>query len=842
MALAGQLASLLEQVENGEDVVTTDHFHAFCQQCIERAAAGLPLPEAERPALRSALIAAGSRLQRLGPRLQRDCDATNQFAQFSSALKRAAAAICLARAVAALCRLLGNAEASQAVQRSVALLLVWGRRMLQGAAAVDGISAISAAQLLADQLRLMADFWVLGPAHMAGLAPPAELLPWLSAAVNVAAAVTRPGAPLPIDCLAPLARVSANLLGVDLSFTAEGYTPALQDNPALAARLVALLEPGLPAAAVALALPAEQRPGGFTWQLAAELTCVLAGDGLDAALQSHLGIASGSGGASTSSGTSGSSGSSSRSAAAQRLLSAATLLLELAVQRQVEAAEPGPHSVLLCNCSALLGRVCRHLYAAVKAGQDQGAWRRGEDELCMIRCLRKALALVPLVLQLVSSGVLDQLPQPGRQPAHEQARQEGPPERLPGDSPAEWAQAAAKACSALTNVPNLLYGLCSPENAPTPQRAAQREPFPLLDSLAGVPEWCAAALAALRAVPLCAALLHPVQPAGERAAATMEPPRAHTLDLMASISLRVAVGTAVSCEACVRSSLVMASATAEAVRAAHGALRALHSALCRLAHWAAAGGGSGLPTLQRDWRQLLPALASSHSAPGLLAVWHHTQGLQEWVPAPDSRSQTARTAQAAAAATWEAVHALVAGQESQLLQRPQVCVELAGCLGDVAASGPAAVAGCPQLLALLQAALQGAPQEQRAVAGMRQSTLRVCVPAPRLCAGLLGSGEMTSLLAAGLASRSALGGRQGPAQAGAANRLLQALCGLQVEGRRVSRGAESGGGQASAASAASEAGTACQNADWRAGHRKVCSDLAAERQRQRAQQQAAEQA
>lgn len=187
----------------------------------------------------------------------------------------------------------------------------------------------------------MAHLWALSPAHLASLAPPEQLLPWLSAAVNLAAAVERPGEagapglshlrgmhpPLPqrwldpsaacplstnatrsffnpdqhqpllppalpgamlsIECLSPLARVASIVLFNRDTWPAEGYRQAVQqDDLALAVRLVAVLAPGLPAAAVALALPAEQRPEGFSWQLVAELCSVLVSNNWQTLFQS----------------------------------------------------------------------------------------------------------------------------------------------------------------------------------------------------------------------------------------------------------------------------------------------------------------------------------------------------------------------------------------------------------------------------------------------------------------------------------------------------------------------------------------------------------------------------
>ncbi|KAL4439767.1 hypothetical protein ABPG75_002768 [Micractinium tetrahymenae] len=142
----------------------------------------------------STLVAAGAQLARLAPRLLKGLqDSRHDPSRFDLALHRAAAAFYVAQAGAALCRLLADAEASQAIQQSVALLLVCGRKLLLAAGTMPGGRAGPAAAVLAEQLRLMADFWVLGPAHMAGLAPPEELLPWLSAAVDLAATVTHPG-------------------------------------------------------------------------------------------------------------------------------------------------------------------------------------------------------------------------------------------------------------------------------------------------------------------------------------------------------------------------------------------------------------------------------------------------------------------------------------------------------------------------------------------------------------------------------------------------------------------------------------------------------------------------
>ncbi|KAL4439782.1 hypothetical protein ABPG75_002783 [Micractinium tetrahymenae] len=822
MAEASQLASLLEDVErhSGLTEEALIRFRGFSKGCTACAVTGLPLPDADRPALRSTLVTAGSRLGQLGAQLLRDLDKVEmEFEQCWLALNRIAATICLAQAGAALCRLLADAEVSQAIQRSVALLLGCGQLVLQGSTMFRAAAAQPAAQLLAQQLRLMVDLWVLDPAHMASLAPPEKLLPWLSAAVDVAVAVTRPGAPPPIECLAPLAQLAATLLPRDPSWPADGSKQALQQEPALAARLVAVLEPGLPAAAVALALPAQQRPEGFTWQLVSDLSCVLTASQLHNALQKHLGMTASSGG---SSGSGSSSSGGDLSSAAQRLLSAATRLLELAVQRQAEETEAETHGMLLRSCSLLLGFVCGHVYDAAEAQQGDTRWL-GEQQLSMVRTVKQAVAQLLVVLRLVSASSPEQPSPPRQQRQRGEAQQDEPTEQRPGGSLAEWADEAATVCNYLTNVPTLLYALCFRGSGPSRlQQGAPREPPPLLASLADVPDWCAAAVAALRLLPHCAALADATQRRELRA--NVASIRKHNPNMLAATSLTVAVHTALACEACVRGTLFAPTATAEAVHAAHDALWQLHSAFCRLADWLAAGGGSSLPGLQRQRLELrycrdcevAVCSCSPFMAQTVSSICRHLPFHHPLMPRRSCHPRSTRTCRAwhaLAAATWVALQALAAGQEAQLLQQPQLCLKLASCLVDVAASGPVAVAGSPELLHLLQAALHGAPQGLGADEDVRQAALKAAASSPRLCAGMLSTGLLGSILEAEqAASASGPRGRRGTSQPfGEAQWLVEPLGCLLMEGSHVGMNADSGGGsQDSAASAgggpAAEAG------------------------------------
>ncbi|KAL4439786.1 hypothetical protein ABPG75_002787 [Micractinium tetrahymenae] len=977
MDAARRLSSLLEELEAGHVPVleTLDRCCDLNKACTQLAADGEAVPAEALPALRSALFAAGSRLAQLGRRFSAPLDeaalASIQELQpaFGHFLDQMSAACQLLHAGVELCRRLGDEVARQGLRRGVGLLLRGGSWVLQSCTVAPAERAESAALLLEGQLRLMQDLWSLDPDHMAGLVQPKELLSWLEDAVEATQVVHAPllnrGSPPPIHCLSALADVCSILLTHPAM---SGHRQLLQQNPDLALSLVAVLEPGLPAAAVALALPAERRPAGFTWQLAAVLANVLAMSELGDALQKHLGAAGstdGSGGAGSGSRGGRGSGSATASAAAQRLLLAGSRLLDLAVQRQAEEMDAETGSVIVGSCSLLLGLACGCIFDAVLEQHNQGRWRRSQEQLCLVRTVRKAVAQLPAVLRLVSAGMPGQPPPPGQERQQQARQQQDAPtrQRLFGSLPGLFSEAAT-VCKYLAYAPTLLYAMCYRSSGPSAQQAAPREPPPLLASLADVPDWCAAAVAALRVLPHCAALADAAQRPELRS--SVAPVDMSSPDKLAATSLTVAVHTALACEACVRDTLFAPTATAEAVHAAHDALWQLHSAFCRLADWLAAGGGSSLPGLQRQRLELVHPLASTHRAPGMLTARQFTLAAQERAPGLDSHVQEVRCAvmgrawHALAAATWVALQALAAGQEAQLLQQPQLCLKLASCLVDVAASGPVAVAGSPELLHLLQAALHGAPQGLGADEDVRQAALKAAASSPRLCAGMLSTGLLGSILEAEeAASASGPRGRRGTSQPfGEAQWLVEPLGCLLMEGSHVGMNADSGGGsqehdasaggglaaeagededaqacrlQVQRAAAALDSacthqlgrtqhgrldlpamlrrllppaetlaaalqewwarpeqvaaarleaaqaaavrscanlrcanlgleggaaagegvgcrrcsgcrisyycGTACQNADWRAGHRKVCSELAAERQRQRAQQQ-----
>ncbi|KAL4439768.1 hypothetical protein ABPG75_002769 [Micractinium tetrahymenae] len=209
---------------------------------------------------------------------------------------------------------------------------------------------------------------------------------------------------------------------------------------------------------------------------------------------------------------------------------------------------------------------------------------------------------------------------------------------------------------------------------------------------------------------------------------------------------------------------------------------------------------------------VLGPLTSTHAVAVLLAARRRTQELHEGALMPVSTLDRLRVVQAAAAATWEALHALVAGQEAQLLQEPELCLKLTFCLGDVAATAPAVVSGCPEL-------------EGGAAPSVRQSTLKAAGASPRLCAGMLSAGLLAPLLTEQAPGRELRGG-QGAVQAGAANCLTEAFRGLQMVRSVVCRGAESGGSQASAASAGGEAGEQEQACRLRVQHAAAALDRA----------------
>ncbi|KAL4439762.1 hypothetical protein ABPG75_002763 [Micractinium tetrahymenae] len=398
-------------------------------------------------------MAAGSRLTQLGIRMSTPLDdpglAILQEARqaVGSFLNRLSASCHLLHAGVELCRLLGDDAATQGFQLSVGLLLGAGNRVLQSCAAARAGCPDTAVLLLVGQLRLMQDLWSLGPTHMAGLVTPPDLLTWLKDAAAAVQAVHAPllnrGSPPPVCCLSALADVCSTLLA---HLALASHRQLLRHDTALKRSLVAVLEPGLPAVAVALALLADQRPAGFTWQLGCSLTAVLAADELDGFLQAHLVVCEGSTGGSHG-------GRGGIRAACQRLLSASTRLLELAVQQPGDSK--GSHgSALLNSCCRLFCRTCARVAGVVGMQQQQPTWHRCDAHVQLTKTVQKAVALMPRTLRLLIGSALVQLLQRGqeeKQPAQLPAMQQ----QMEG-SLAQQASQAARLCSTWRSVVVLL--------------------------------------------------------------------------------------------------------------------------------------------------------------------------------------------------------------------------------------------------------------------------------------------------------------------------------------------------------------------------------------------------
>lgn len=213
-----------------------------------------------------------------------------------------------------------------------------------------------------------------------------------------------------------------------------------------------------------------------------------------------------------------------------------------------------------------------------------------------------------------------------RQADQEPGQQEHVAEQQPMPGSSERSSAM---CVSLAAVPTALATLAFPKGGDPSQPNA-------ICSLADVPEWCAAACAALRTLPLCAAPAEVVQQAGGGPVSTA----AHLEDTPADLASRcmlVAVSVLSACVTCVRDAVGPRNAPAEAAQAAHDALWHLHSSYCRLVHWAASGGARHLPALQQQRLGLLNILASTLELCGLLAAYCFPQELQEWAFTPGSQ-------------------------------------------------------------------------------------------------------------------------------------------------------------------------------------------------------------
>ncbi|KAL4439807.1 hypothetical protein ABPG75_002808 [Micractinium tetrahymenae] len=647
--------------------------------------------------------------------------------------------------------------------------------------------------------------WALGPAHLASLAPPDVYLPWLAdaaeAAVALHAPLLRKGLPPPLECLSPLADLACVMLAGAMP-ASDSYRASMQSRPALAANLFALLEPGLPAAAVKLALPEQQRPSGFCWQVARDVVMALASHELAGPLTAHLNAApAGSGGGRTAGGAD--AGGSSVSPAAQRLLSGLGQLieLELASHERVGGSLASSHALYLASCCQLLGQICRHVNIATAEQQRRGTWRHGEQHPRLLRMLRKSVALMPHALQLVCCSPLVGIPPPPT------LTQQAPPQPLPASLGPDGAHVAQHVCLSWEAAAALLGTLVitqGSQSSAAPQLAISR--------LAEVAEWCTAVATAMRVLPLAAGLSEALQRPGMRGAE--DPGTSDGPDRLGTALLGAAASLVLACCDCLQLCATARAAMADAVagKAALAAVWQLHSALCRLVHGAAAGGAQG--RVPAAVGSMLPAVAHL-----LQGAFHLSTALERGEAgaggagaAPKgchSRGWSAAL-RAMGAATWQAYTAW-----QELLLRADKAPEgrslMAQALVNAARFGPAAVAGDPGLHALLQKVLESLLRLPPCTAQVDACCMALYASreSPRLCAHLLRAGLMGRLVLA--APGPTPGVSAGLAHAAAMQELLLALDDLLGEGRaacgsaRDSSGMQGSGGEAASGAAHADA-------------------------------------
>ncbi|KAL4439805.1 hypothetical protein ABPG75_002806 [Micractinium tetrahymenae] len=780
-------------------------------------AARQPVPEAEQPALCRAFSSAGSQMAQLGGQLI----AALQGAAVLGSLQsegRAVVATCtrfliacqVVRTGAQLCTALGGAAPTSAFQQSVVLLLGCGRELLAVVAAMeaplDGSNepvAVLVWEVLSQQLQAMLELWQLGAASLADVAPPDAFVSWLGCAVGAVRTLNAPlldkGKAPPADCLSPLLGLS--ILFLDEARKVDAYRDALRHDATLPASLLAAAEPGLPTAAVALALPAEQRPPGLSWQLAGRLAAVMGCGELSDALEARLMTGGGSRSSTSRSGAPrGASTSSSATSAsggvtttAQRLLSSVVRLLELAAQERGEEAETELEQ------KAVLVSACSHLHSATAEQQSSGTWRCGEGHMRLMRTLRKALVQMPHALRLSWGSPLIWLPL-----GLGQQQPQCPAE----PSLAEQGLRGAGLSDAWTCVPLLLHTICLGRGS---TQGSQQQPA-LVGSLADVEEWCAAAAGALCALPQVETMAELVQRPG--AQADVLPGLMGAPGRLATQIATVADDAAVLTTHGGKTALLRANG--QALWAAWAAATQLHAALCRCTHWLAGGAAQHLPDLEAKRLDVLIWVAdAARGARAYGMAWDRA------APADDpARELITRQAQAVGAATWEAVQVLAAGHQGALLRQPTHCAVLIRALATAAELGPATVGGHPELLRSLQEALpclpQGQPRERACSA-----VLHAAARSPHLAVSLLAAGLLESVVQGSQAAAPV----RAPAGApdfslfAAASTLIGALNTLCKEGQAVGAGdsgtntdsgSQGSGGAAGGAAAGAVAGADSQ--------------------------------
>ncbi|KAL4428014.1 hypothetical protein ABPG75_002103 [Micractinium tetrahymenae] len=747
---------------------------AECEELMHAALGLEALEGGDTAALQRAVSDAAASLVSADQQLQSEDPAS------TASLRRHTAACRLGIACNRLIRLCGSSLLEELGFTKVLIGLLTRSGLGLAAAMVAGSSsgdsgsaggpalAVAAAALEA-QMHAMSACVLTGQPTLACM-PPRQPTAWLAAVV--AALRHLQAAPAAASGAAKARLEAAHLIHlptIAATFVAHtDYQPlhAALCRGTLRAEVAAVLLPALSRVAVVLPLPPERRPPGLEalgWLHVNCLGSTVGAARLGGAVREWIAGADGS-------------------ARAAALCGAAQLVLQLPLDFNPPGLPPGdqPHFQAAAFVTNTLGVLCN--CAAEPAPQPCVS---SEQRRRMARQVLKAIAHLPAVFQLmarlagIGGAANNGCSSSNSTGSGRSSGSHGGGSSGQGHVASDLAgMTLSMTVSTTTSTAGLLQDflneyLTSSLNTRAPTTG-------LLASLDDVSDWARAVAAALRIAPVLAAIdrRFAQEPVVQALPPSVLPP-AELLVQLLGLASRTA--TAIN-QFMTWTSLPLSGSAS--LGAACTAVWQLHTAGCRLVHWAAADGWCSLadPVTARNLLRVL-----SESLKAALDLHDHEQLSREGAGATAQRtSSPCRELEAMACGHWAAVQALAAARDLLTLDCPPAWAKLAVGLAVCMGKGPPTLAVDPALHHLFGQMVDRIPRDP----GTRWQHFWLIwaagIGAPRLVAHLLASGQLAAMLAE--VQGYAAAGHLGRAEADQLLATLDTLAStLQDEARQLAR-------------------------------------------------------
>ncbi|KAI3433883.1 hypothetical protein D9Q98_003685 [Chlorella vulgaris] len=351
-------------------------------------------------------------------------------------------------------------RAAPALCGCVTLPLECGHALMTRAAVSGSEISRDTAAILQNQARLLA--FVMGPhlghrALAAQLAAPEPLLAWLSAAASTTLALHGPlhGRGLLLEAQLCL----ASLVAIMMSDVLQPHYLALRRDSGLQHNLVQMLVPALHAAAVAMQLPPDRRPGESNWNTLDDLLIALLSEPLFHIFAEQLESSSGGG----------------FGPFVQRVLQSTCQLFAAAPASCPVELTGSNFAALWQKLASLLATICCQMGESFQQQQQQrGTAVPDAQRQQAARSLLQALSRLPTALRVAAGALTNDVLQ-------------------------DW-------CIILGTMDQLSVqepGLSTNHRSTA---AGGVRGYHVIDSLADVPAWCSAGTALLRALPHSASL------------------------------------------------------------------------------------------------------------------------------------------------------------------------------------------------------------------------------------------------------------------------------------------------------------------------------------------------